>query len=339
MPERFVSHRWLSNYDVSMSTLRLMDVFTIFYHAFLGREDKELYLPTIMAIHHKKDLSREVKAKLKYIQSALGQKNMTEEGRKRKQRIYEKIFFTRLYTLLTLNLYTAVLPLLKNYVITFETKTPMIHKLNDKQVAFFKKFLSCFLKPESLQGRKLTEIELNNKANQLREKDIFYGGVTSKLMDSSNKSSIVFKFKAKAKAAYLACGLYLQKKLPMNSKLLKAASAIDPLARGHSSTLNQLKKLSSLVTNVLDESELGNYDLEVREYQLDSELPTPLDSEGKAIALDRWWAQVFAVGRYPTLAKMVKALMSCFHGPQVEGAFSVMGDVLNPKACRMDIAT
>ncbi|XP_077418071.1 uncharacterized protein LOC144049225 [Vanacampus margaritifer] len=108
MPERFVSHRWLSNYDVSMSTLRLMDVFTIFYHAFLGREDKELYLPTILAIYHKKDLSREVKAKLKDIQSALGQKNMTEEGRKRKQRIYEKIFFTRLDTLLTLNSSSAL---------------------------------------------------------------------------------------------------------------------------------------------------------------------------------------------------------------------------------------
>lgn len=179
-------------------------------------------------------------------------------------------------------------------------------------------FLSCFIKPEILQENKLKSVDLDNKLNQLREKDIFYSGVTNKLMLSTKKTSIT-NFKMKAKAAYLACGKYLQQKLPMDSKLLKAASAIDPLARGHSTTLSLLMKLPSLVTNVLQDSELEAYDLEVRAYQLDSDLPSPLDTDGKAVELDHWWAQVFEQGNYPMLAKMVKALMSCFHGPQVEG--------------------
>ena len=31
--------------------------------------------------------------------------------------------------------------------------------------------------------------------------------------------------------------------------------------------------------------------------------------------------------------------MSCFHGPAVEGSFSIMGDIIDPKSARMNIET
>ena len=30
-------------------------------------------------------------------------------------------------------------------------------------------------------------------------------------------------------------------------------------------------------------------------------------------------------------------MLSCFHGPQVDGSFNTMGDVIDPKSCRMNV--
>ena len=32
-------------------------------------------------------------------------------------------------------------------------------------------------------------------------------------------------------------------------------------------------------------------------------------------------------------------MLSCFHGPRVEGSFNTMGDVIDPKSCRMNVQT
>ena len=48
---------------------------------------------------------------------------------------------------------------------------------------------------------------------------------------------------------------------------------------------------------------------------------------------------MFERGRYPALSKLVKALLSCFHGPQVEGSFSSMGNILDSIANRMTVQT
>lgn len=42
-PKRFVQHRWLSAYDVSISTQRLLPAYKILYYGFMDREDKALY--------------------------------------------------------------------------------------------------------------------------------------------------------------------------------------------------------------------------------------------------------------------------------------------------------
>lgn len=42
-PLRFVSHRWLSCYDVMVADLTMMDAFTVFYFAFLPKSEKFTY--------------------------------------------------------------------------------------------------------------------------------------------------------------------------------------------------------------------------------------------------------------------------------------------------------
>jgi len=99
---------------------------------------------------------------------------MTEDGKNRKKRICLKLFHTRLDSLLTLNFYTSVLCMLKQYVMMFESKTPLIHKLHDKQIDLFKKFLVCFIKPEALLNAgpsQLRQLDLDDNAQ--RNKDLF----------------------------------------------------------------------------------------------------------------------------------------------------------------------
>ena len=42
-------------------------------------------------------------------------------------------------------------------------------------------------------------------------------------------------------------------------------------------------------------------------------------------------------GRYPCLTHVVKAILSCFHGPTVESTFNIMGNVLDDTCPNMKI--
>ena len=151
---------------------------------------------------------------------------------------------------------------------------------------------------------------------------MYLGSVTSSIIVTKINDEHVKTLLENAKAAFINCAKYLQKTLPLNSTLLKCISAIDPMARGHHTTLARLKKLPCLIKNVLDEEDVKAYDLEVHRYQVDN-LPLPMQNE-KPIRIDIWWAYLFENGKYPAMTKMVKAILSCFHGPQVESAFTSM---------------
>ena len=71
IPERFVSHRWLSAYDISLSTNILMDAYVVFYYGFLKADDKRNYYDTVKEIYKKKEISSESKERLKEIQAEL----------------------------------------------------------------------------------------------------------------------------------------------------------------------------------------------------------------------------------------------------------------------------
>lgn len=83
---------------------------------------------------------------------------------------------------------------------------------------------------------------------------------------------------------------------------------------------------------VLTEEEHLHFYQEVHLYQTDTVLPSPLNSEGQEVRIDHWWRDVSVTGKYPGLCKMVKALLSCFHGAQVESSFSTMNDIIDSKS-------
>ena len=56
-----VATRWLSVYDVTLSTIYMFDLYAIFYFPFLRKEDKKLYKSILNTIYSHHKLSDEVK--------------------------------------------------------------------------------------------------------------------------------------------------------------------------------------------------------------------------------------------------------------------------------------
>ena len=55
--------------------------------------------------------------------------------------------------------------------------------------------------------------------------------------------------------------------------------------------------------------------------------------------IDKWWNKVRNLGEFPVLSEVALALLSIFHGPQIESSFNVMGDILHAKASNTGVDT
>ena len=339
MPERYVPTRWLSVLDATTDTMRLMDAYVVFYYSFLKREDQPLYQHLCLEIYQKHATSVEARALIRGIQSKLRQKKMTPDGKERKDRILERLFIQRKKTLLIMSFYRSVMPLLKRYVLIFQSKEPLIHKLHDEQIQVLKDFLTCIMKPESLGNispRLLSKLKVADESLHLPEKAIFFGDTAKKLIAKSHKNdSVISAFVGWAKSAYVKCGQYLQSCMPLNNKVLQHFSAIDPRARRTTPALTFMSNLPKLVTNVLSSVECSLFETEVRAFHVDDKLPEFADG----MRLDTWWNAIFEGMNYPNLSKILMAVLSCFHGPQVEGSFSIMGTIMNKRTAKLNIST
>ena len=338
-PERNLRHRWLSCYDVAVETLRMWDILTLFYFSYMSTDDKETYRPIILSIYRKRKLEKSEKLmEIKKFQDQIKKlKPATNDGKNRKIRIIEKLFFSRKKTLLHIQVFVAVLPLLKNYICLFQSTEPLIHILYQEQKKVFKTFLSCFIKPEILNTKPLKSVDLLTEKNVLANKHLFIGFGANGTLARCNKS-VVSEFFTSIRNAYMSCGQYLQKKLPLENEFLKCANALNPNKRGRTETFEMLELLPTIVTNVLSDDELVKYMIEVRNYQTDN-LALYAQSERQSQRLDEWWVSVFSTGNYPSLSKLVKSIISLFHGPVVENTFSSMNYIIDSRSGRMDVRT
>ena len=307
MPDQFIEHRWLSCYDVAVSTLRLIDAYQLFYYGFLPPANKFVYQAVVLQLVRKYGLDTTERDRIKSIQRTLSAKNLTEQGRDRKKRIVEKFFYYSHKTQLTLHLYKSVLPQLKSYVCLFQTKVPLIFKAHDEQEKLFKGFLSCYIKQEfllNLNAHSLKKFKLDDPSKYLSSRDIFVGSGVAKIAKARGPTDqIVRTFMEATCDAYKACGIYLQLKLPLANPCLQAVSAIDPAGRGHSLTCRLLKKLKSEISACLSEDEEEQYDLQVQNFQTDRMLPAYNDGD----RADVWYIDAFM--KYPTFGKVVKACL------------------------------
>lgn len=85
--------------------------------------------------------------------------------------------------------------------------------------------------------------------------------------------------------------------------------------------------------NVLQPDEVDNFDLECRSFQ------TEEHNYEKGQRLDCWWWELKKSEKFPHLCKMALAVLTSFHGPQVEGSFSSMNNTIHDKTTKMDVGT
>ena len=168
-----------------------------------------------------------------------------------------KLYFQLKKADLHLDLYVTVLQVLKEYVMVFHATDVRIHKLHDEQLSVFLKFLSFYIKPESI-GKKcassLKSLDLNDRSKVLQKRSIFAGAMSRSVIKSglSKGDPIIVDFMKSVEEAYFETGKYLQSKLPLDSDVLQGLSAIDPMVRGHSVTM-----YNTCIVHYIDSSDFG----------------------------------------------------------------------------------
>nr|XP_055069280.1 uncharacterized protein LOC129450264 [Misgurnus anguillicaudatus] len=121
-PQRFVSHRWLSAYDVAINTKRMLPVFKVLYFGFMGKQDQELYNEILEDLYRDHGVSDKAQRRVRFIHQDLCKEGMTDLGKKRKARIVKKIWVENQKVDLNLSVYLGVLPILKEYVMVFQVR-------------------------------------------------------------------------------------------------------------------------------------------------------------------------------------------------------------------------
>ena len=334
MPEEYAPHRWLSIYNVTVDGKRMLDPLLVMYYGFLKTDDTKVYLDVLSNIYKQRSINTQAKKRISSIHAVLQKKKMTDDGKRRKERIIHKLFYKAQNTKLIMNVYISVLPLLKSYTVLFQSKEPLVHKLHETQKKLVRDFLSCFLKPEAFTDTPVTQLKVDEKCNHLPLKMVFLGRSTEATLKSLSKEEGKL-FRVKVLDAYIDCASVLLSKMPLRNRCLRLLSAIDPETRGTTRTLSYMKDLPGVLTNVLSEEDHDEYYKEVRQFHTDESLP-PLN-EGQRI--DHWWTKVLVSGKYNTLSKMVMAALSIFSGPHVESSFSVMSNIMQSKSSRLQVET
>ena len=105
----------------------LIDPLTLLHYAWIPNEFHETYKGDINNIFNKYELNENTKALINAIQTKMKQKKLTDDGKKRKERIITKLFYKQSTLLLNSNLFLSVLPLFKSFILIFEQKKPLIH--------------------------------------------------------------------------------------------------------------------------------------------------------------------------------------------------------------------
>ena len=231
-PEMYASTWWLSIYVITVDTLYMFDALVVFYFPFLSPDHWKLYKSRLDAIYKQQQVSEVSQKEIEKSQSYLKKKNLTKDGKERKERIYKKLFFTKRKTRLQMSLFTAALLTMKRYVKVFQQNEPAIYRIYPEQLNVFREFLVDFIKPEVITENKrvsqLKKVDFKSRKNQLPQSLISIGSVTYKIVKNSKKDLTINEFLQNAMKTYADCATYMAEKLPLENKFLKDVTAIDP---------------------------------------------------------------------------------------------------------------
>ncbi|XP_060771417.1 uncharacterized protein LOC132882166 isoform X1 [Neoarius graeffei] len=175
---------------------------------------------------------------------------MTDQGKNRKARICQKIWVESRKVDLHLSVYLGVLPILKEYVMVFQEAKLWCTSCMTSSLRCLSTFLACFIKPEHLKMSPIKLLKLD-LAQKNFHSQIYLGKVAEDLVAAQPKHPVVMDFIENVTKAFINCGKYMQDKRPLKSKTLQALSSIDPVVRGYSQMVIQLKELAIIMKHLV----------------------------------------------------------------------------------------
>ena len=216
--------------------MTLVDPLILLYYAWIPNDFREMYEGDVKTIFDKHGLNEKATDIINAIQTKMKQKKLTDEDKECKGRIVTKLFYEKSTLLLNSNLFISVLPLFKSFILTFEQKEPLIHRLHRSLIENFRAFLGCFAMFEVFNDtpyNKLNSIDVASNVRRL--KTLYVRDENEKLVSSLQKNKIqrdiATDFYRKLCAAYVTAAFYIQKKNALSNLHLKFFRALDPRLR------------------------------------------------------------------------------------------------------------
>ena len=221
------SHCWLSVFNCLSIDMTLIDLLILLYYTWIPNGFHETYEGDIKTIFDKYELNEKAKTIINTIQTKMKQNKLMDKGKGCKELFYKKSTL-----LLNSNLFMSVL-LFKSFILTFEQKEPLIHRLHRSLVENICTFFGCFIKFEVINNTPYNKLNLIDVAlNVQKLKTLYVGDENEKLVPLLQKSKIqkevATDFYRKLHTAYVTAVVYLQKKYVLNNPLLKSFCALDP---------------------------------------------------------------------------------------------------------------
>lgn len=332
----------------------LWDALVVFYFCYLTPEERRKKSGLIKDLFKKHATPEESQAKINTILEQQGKqhKSASKAAYARKDKILLYLFQRSDQLRIAVETYRGILSQFSGYVKLFQSETPLIHKLHSEMFMVMKRFFSLFLDPRHIpehNASALLKLDPENKDLHLRDRQLAVGEFCREplrecLRDKQKHASWLPAFFDALRSGYVA-GAKSLKKLPLMNKNIIDLSALDPGLQRSASTSASLLSLADKLPNVIPKDELGKLDIELKEYTCDSQIThSDVDETAPNFRIDTdWWVPIFHLisgtgldqkQRYPVLSVLVKALLSIFSGPIVEGSFNIMGDIIEEdRAC------
>ena len=112
------------------------------------------------------------------------------------------------------NLFMSVLPLFSSFILTFEQKEPLIHRLDKTLVENFRAFFGCFLNFEVINNTPYNKMNLVDVAANVEKLQTLYVGdenqkLVSWLWKNRIQREIATDFYRKLRTAYVTAAVYI----------------------------------------------------------------------------------------------------------------------------------
>lgn len=75
-PPRFISHRWLSAYDVVLSIKRMLPALRILYYGFMKKQDQDVYKEVLQDMYREHEVSDQAQRRIELTHKDLCKKGM-----------------------------------------------------------------------------------------------------------------------------------------------------------------------------------------------------------------------------------------------------------------------